>query len=122
MKSKIETMNRYFDAQIASCGTRAQALLADERADESNFEKVRANVYDIFRTMLSVAAATGKGDADAVRRFFLQKTEQLPAAWRASLEKANEHGDAAKAQIETIKLETLEEIKKAFFSAWGDEA
>ena len=53
MKTKIETINRYFDEQIAACAARSQALLADDRTDESNFEKIRANVYDIFRTMLS---------------------------------------------------------------------
>ncbi len=67
MKTKIEMMNSYFDEQIAACAARSQALLADDRTDESNFEKIRANVYDIFRTMLSVAVAAGKGDANAVR-------------------------------------------------------
>ncbi len=120
MKTKIETMNSYFDEQIAACAARSQALLADDRTDESNFEKIRANVYDIFRTMLSVAVAAGKGDANAVRSFFLQKAELLPASWRASLEKANQHGDAAKAQIELIKLDTLAKIKDKFSTVWGD--
>ena len=120
MKAKIETMNRFFDEQIAACAARSQALLADDRADESNFEKIRANVYDIFRTVLSVAITTGKSDAEAARRFFLQRAEAVPASWRASLEKANRHGDAAKAQIELIKLDTLAKIKDKFSEVWGD--
>ena len=70
--------------------------------------------------MLSVAVAAGKVDANAVRNFFLQKAELLPASWRASLEKANQHGDAAKAQIELIKLDTLAKIKDKFSAVWGD--
>ena len=91
MKTKFETMNSYFDEQIAACAARSQALLADDRTDESNFEKIRANVYDIFRTMLSVAVAAGKGDANAVRSFF-----------------------------QLIKLDTLAKIKDKFSEVWGD--
>ena len=102
MKAKIETMNRFFDEQIAACAARAQALLADDRADESNFEKIRANVYDIFR------------------RFFLQRAEAVPASWRAALDKANQHGDAERVQIELVKLDTLAKIKDKFSEVWGD--
>ena len=31
MKTKIETINRDFDEQIAACAARSQALLADDR-------------------------------------------------------------------------------------------
>ena len=55
MEAKLTVLDRWFEEQIALCGQRRQALLADDRADEATFEKIRANVYDIFRTVLSVA-------------------------------------------------------------------
>ena len=55
MEQKLSRLNDWFAAQIELCEQRGQALLADDRADEASFERVRANVYDIFRTVLSVA-------------------------------------------------------------------
>ena len=44
MEQKITKLNDWFAAQIGLCEQRGQALLADDRADEASFEKVRANV------------------------------------------------------------------------------
>ena len=93
-------------------------MLADDRGDEAVFEKVRANVYDIFRTILSVAVKTCDGVEEAVRRFFLQRAEQIPSGWAASYEKAKQHDDPVKMQIEQIKLDTVGEIKEYFVRVW----
>ena len=66
MDGKLSALNGYFEEQIRLCAERREALLADERGDEANFEKVRSNVFDIFRTVLSVAERQGKGDPEAV--------------------------------------------------------
>lgn len=52
---KTAEMDRWLEEKIRRCGRRSQTLRADDRADEAAFEKIRANVYDIFRTVLSVA-------------------------------------------------------------------
>ena len=52
---KTAKMDRWLEEKIRRCGRRSQTLRADDRADEAAFEKIRANVYDIFRTILSVA-------------------------------------------------------------------
>ncbi len=122
MKERVLKVNKYFDQQIAQCDQRIQALQADERRDEANLEKVRANVYDIFRTILSVAEKTCKDDPDGVKRFFVKKTEQIPSSWAASYEQAQKHGDAVKMQIERIKLDTIEEIRQQFAQVWEEEA
>ena len=87
MEAKLTVLDRWFEEQIALCGQRRQALLADDRADEATFEKIRANVYDIFRTVLSVAARTC-GEKDAAGRFFRQRMESIPTssgcAWSRS--------------------------------------
>lgn len=117
--SKIEKMNAYFNEQIAECQQRSTALLADERQDEADFEKVKANVYDIFRTMLSVGCNT-QSTPEAAASFLENKLMTIPANWSASLAKAQEHGDAGKAHIERLKLEAVEYIKTNFKLIWED--
>lgn len=117
--SKIEKMNAYFDKQIAGCQNRSMALLADERQDEADFEKVKANVYDIFRTMLSVGCNT-QSTPETAASFLANKLMTIPANWSASLAKAQEHGDAGKAHIERLKLEAVEDIKANFKLIWED--
>lgn len=48
---KTAEMDRWLEEKIRRCGRRSQTLRADDRADEAAFEKIRANVYDIFRTV-----------------------------------------------------------------------
>ncbi len=120
MEQNVSKLNAYFQEQIVLCGQQNKALLADGRSDEAVFEKVKANVYDIFRTILSAAVKAGKGEPEAVRRFFLQKAEDIPSNWAASYEKAKLHSDAVKMQIEQIKLDTIDEIKETFASIWEE--
>lgn len=119
-EQKAAKLDRWFEERIAACGRRNQALLADERTDEAVFEKVRANVYDIFRTILSVAVKVCGGEEEAVRRFFVQRAEKIPADWAASYEKARRHDDAVRARIEQIKLDTVGEIREYFVGAWEE--
>lgn len=122
MEQKISKLNSYFDKKISLCERCSKKLQTDDRADEAAFEKIKANIYDIFRTILSVAVKTGKGDAEAVRRFFILKIQQIPSNWAAAYKQAEEHDDAVKMQIEQIKLDTAGEIKKIFTAIWEEEA
>lgn len=108
----------YLDKQIAACKRRSQLLAEDDRMDEGNFEKVRANVYEIFKTILSVAERVCGGDEPAKRDFFLEKAEQIPASWAASYERAEQNGDVEKMHIERIKLDTIREIKDMCMRIW----
>ncbi len=117
MQQKMEKMNAFFGERIAACENREQALVADGRRDEANFEKVRANMYDVFRTILAVAARTQRDEA-SVRAFFAQKLGQIPMGWKAAHEAARQHEDAEKMQIEEIKLEAVSEIKVFFEQVW----
>lgn len=58
---KTAEMDRWLEEKIRRCGRRSQTLRADDRADEAAFEKIRANVYDSFRTVLSVAESCWHG-------------------------------------------------------------
>ncbi len=103
---------RYLDERIADCNERAKSLREEGRADEGIFENIRTNVYEIFKTVLSAAEKTCGAGNSAKWDFFLQKTEQIPENWRISYEKAKEHGDIKKMHIESIKLETVQEIRE----------
>ena len=118
IEQKISKLNSYFNREISSCKQRSETLLADDRADEAAHEKIKANIYDIFRTILSVAAKTGKGDSEAVKRFFLLKVQQIPSNWEASYEQAKLHDDTVKMQIERVKLDTIDKIKEMFTVIW----
>lgn len=117
---KVSKLNSWFEERIAQCERRGSELLADDRADEAMFEKVRANVYGIFRTVLDVAVKSSGGDGESVRSFFVKRAEVIPSGWAASYEKAAEHGDTVKMQIERIKLDTIDEIKEYFAKVWEE--
>ena len=85
-----------------ACKARREALMADHRHDEAKFEQIRMNVYGIF----SAVCSTLKNQPDALAK----KLQEIPAAWEESLRLADMHGDAEKAHIERIKLETAREI------------
>lgn len=110
----------WLEQKIAACKENKKALCADERADEATFEQIRANVYDIFKTVLTVGAKNS--DPEKAATFFRQRLETIPRAWREELATAEAHDDGEKAQIERVKLEALEEIRAHFETVWGEEA
>lgn len=115
-------MREYLEERISACKERGLELSAQGRGDEAAFEKVRANVYDIFRTVLEAALRIGDGDAGAVQRFFLMKAEQIPSSWKAAQERAALHDDVERLMIEGLKLDTAQEVRARFVELWEAEA
>lgn len=120
MNEQQRKFELYIDEQITDCRQRSELLAADERTDEGNFEKVRANVYEIFKTILSAAEKVCGKDDGARKRFFLQKTDEIPANWTTSYEEAKKQGDVEKVYIESIKLDTAREIKEMCMQIWEE--
>ncbi len=85
------------------------------------FERIRANVYDIFLTVLAAADKACGGDEEKVRRFYIDRLENIPSAWAASYENAVKHYDAVKMQIESIKPGAVAEIME-YFNRISEEA
>ena len=119
-ENKRKEMIQYFETRIADCKTQEQLLTADDRADEAVFAKIRTNVWDVFRTVFSAAVKSCGSDDEKTEQFFLAKTQQIPQNWRASLQKAEEHGDTEKAHLERIKLDTADEVTTAFQKIWRE--
>ena len=122
IEQKISKLNGYFDKEISLCEQRSKNLLADDRADEVAHEKIKANVYGIFHTILSVAVKTGKGDPDAVRHFFFLKIQQIPSNWTTAYDQARQHDDTVKMQVEQIKLDTVGSIRETFTAIWEEKS
>ena len=108
MSEKRKEFTAYLAACTESCREQIKKLSSDGREDEAVFAKIKLNVYDIFKTVFNAL-----GDEEK----FLGKLTEIPAAWQASLEKAEAHGDSEKAHIERIKLETVNEIREKFGEA-----
>ena len=118
MEQKMEKLNRYFEEKLAGCGQRDRERSADGRGAEAVFEEVRGNIYDVMRTWLAVAARINPGNADAVKDFFIQRAEQIPASWAAAFDKAKEHGDTVRMQTEQVKLDVVREVRAKFDEIW----
>ena len=121
IEQKITKLNSYFDKQISLCGQCNKKMLAEERGDEADFEKVKANIYDIFRTIFSAGIKSCKDDSEAVKRFFMLKIQQIPTSWTEAYNKAKQHNDGVKMRIEQIKLDTAGEIRETFAEIWEEE-
>lgn len=122
MEDKKQEVFDYFKAQIAACEEKRKQLSSEYREDEATFEKIKANIYDIFQTMFRLATQGKNGeDSDSVQKFFYEKLEIIPRNWRESLQKAEAFQDTEKICIEKIKLSTVEQIHKEFDEIWKRE-
>lgn len=109
MDNQITT---YFAENIAACQAAVAALNADHRADEAVFEKIRMNVYDIFRQVYQASAKVCGADEAKRREFLLRRLEDIPASWKAACDAAEQHGNTGRMHIERLKLDTVEEIRQ----------
>ena len=115
-------MKTWLAAQMRDCETKRDTLARDGRMDEANFEKIRANVFGIFDTVLDVAEKNMKGNGEAAERFFASRLAQIPQSWYDALETAQKHGDETRAHVERIKIRAAEEIREQFLHGTGENA
>lgn len=110
----------WLQQRIAVCKEKQAELTADDRKDEAVFERIRANVYEIFHTVLTVACKTSGGDTAKARSFFASKLVSLPQNWKTALAAAQKHGDIKRITEECIKLDVLAEIEAQFTLLWKE--
>lgn len=119
---KAVALQQYLDDQIASCKKEAEKLTEEVRTDESVFAVIRTNIFDIFRTVLSVAEELCGEDEAKLQEFIQSRLAQIPQNWNESLERARANNDVEMAHIERLKLEAVADIEKEFVRIWGLEA
>lgn len=112
MNQQQKCLSQYLAKQSADCLAKHQALLADDRHDEAVFEQIRANIFEVFHTVLNAAQRACGDDDAAIQTFFLQRLTQIPAAWTNALEEAKAHHDAQQQHLQQVKLSVVEEIQR----------
>ena len=117
METKV---NDFFEQRISGCYEKRRQLETEECNDEANFEKIKANVYDIFKTILSVAMKQHGDDSLRVQEFFMKKLEQISSDWASSYEKAEQNDDSKKMCIEKIKMSTAQDVKENILQIWEE--
>ena len=108
----MEQFLDYIKESIEKANKEEQSLIAQDRKDEANLMKIRANIYGICQTIYEVVSKTNSGEA--LKEEYLKKLTVIPQNWKASYDKAKEHNDVEKILIEEIKLDLIEEVKKKF--------
>ncbi len=91
-------------------------LTTDQRKDEANLCKVKRNVYDIFRKMVSASRKDGEGAIKAYQGYL----QAIPQSWHAAREQAVKHGDVQKQTVEDMKLAALKEILQHLKDTMGE--
>lgn len=114
---KIETFINYLDQRTSLVQEDILRLIADDRKDEANFEKIRANIFQIVKTVLQASARLSQEESQRVR-FLESKLALFQETWEKSLMKAKEHEDDLKIVQEQTRLEALAEIQDVFRKTW----
>ena len=104
----METYFEYLDLRIKEGADEVAALRAEGRADDADFARVRANIYDVCKTVSKVHMNRPGGGTAAVKGMLLRFENE----WGAALQKAKENGDVKKTAVEEIKLSALADVIK----------
>ena len=103
----------YLDQRAGAAKAEVASLEADGRRDEANFARVRANIYDVCKTVtLALLDRPGAGVPAIEARL-----EGFRKTWGEALLKAREHGNADAAAVEEVKLEALADAAARFEEA-----
>lgn len=108
----MEAYFAYLDERFAALTREADALASSDRKDESNLTKIRANIYDVCRTVCRVHLRRPDGIERCRNQFRVFETQ-----WGGALDKAAAHGDVEKEFVERLKLEALADVKAKFEEA-----
>ena len=115
MNEQEKSFFEFLDMRKTQTLSEALVLEKDDRKDEGNILKAKANIYDIFRAIWG-AAKNSTQDIDSFQECFVKKAQDIPAAWEDSLKKARENNDSHKILIEEAKLSAVAEIREKYAS------
>ncbi len=102
----METFIDYLDTRIEAGKADITRLFEEGRKDDSDFAKVRTNIYEVCKTVTNALKDRPGAGYPAVKAQF----GRFKAAWGAALEKAKANDDIAAIAVEEIKLSALEDV------------
>lgn len=103
----------FLDMKRQETLSESMKLEKDDRKDESNILKAKANIYEIYKSLWN-AAKNISAEQEGFVEAYHHKTATIPAVWKASLEKAKDNNDTYKILIEEAKLSAVAEINEKF--------
>lgn len=115
---KKERFIKYLDDQTSVIDSNITRLIRDNRRDDANFEKVRANIYQMLKTIFQASLRTST-EEEAQLKFFDARLKMIEATWKTALDKAEEHNNATRILQEKIKLEVMKDVRNTFKEIWG---
>ena len=114
---KAEAFTCFLDKRTADIQKTIVQLNEDHRTDEANFEKIRANIFQVIKTVFLVFRKT-PGSEQELRALMDGRLALFEETWNSSLARAREHNDEKRVLQEEVKLEALTEIRRKFDEMW----
>lgn len=102
----------YLTASIEGCKEQEKKLAQEGREDEATLQKIRANIYDICKTMYRVWS--GLNLEKTATDSYPARLDSLRKSWQGAYDKARVHEAAENILVEETKLEVLTEVQKKF--------
>ncbi|NLY48561.1 MAG: hypothetical protein GX059_06015 [Clostridiales bacterium] len=126
MRELEERYLAYINEKIAEHDNLHKQYKADDRKDEANLEKIKINIYEIFKTLFinDIKQLQGKNleNIKDINMYggYLLRFDTIPVNWKKSLSMAKEHGDIVKQVIEECKLAVANELKEKFLEMFNE--
>ena len=114
----MNEFKEYIETKIMELAAESKNLDENYRQDDAVFVKIKANVYDVCKTVFSVFEKTKK--ESSLYNDYINKQYEFEKTWSDSADKAKEFGDAKKLVAEEAKLEALADIKAKFIELWSE--
>ena len=115
--SNSEAFISFLDKRTADIQKTVVQLNEDHRSDEANFEKIRANIFQIIKTVFLSYRKTPRSEQE-LRALTDAKLAMFEETWKTFLSKAQEHNDEKRVLQEEVKLEAMKEIRQKFDELW----
>ena len=116
-KEKRENFIGYLDQRTSVIDGKISQLIRDNRRDDANFEKIRVNIYQIFKTVFQTSLRISTEEEKQLE-FFKARLKDFEKTWKTALDKATEHNDTTRILQEQLKLQVLNEVRNTFEGIW----
>jgi len=115
-----ERFIKYLDDRTADVNKRILQLTEDSRKDEADFEKIRANIFQIIKTIFRSSCQRSSNEAEQLK-FLNHNLTAIADTWQNALTNAENHHDEKRVLQEKIKLEAMQEARDVFEQLYREE-